>query len=58
MTSRPASLTTTATGGRTLPLILAALLGLAVVGFAGLAPIEAVHTAAHDWRHSMGFPCH
>lgn len=58
MTSRPASLTTAATGGRAVPLLLAALFGLAVAGFAGFAPIEAVHNGAHDWRHSMGFPCH
>jgi cobalt transporter subunit CbtB len=37
---------------------LAALLGLAVIGGTGFAHIEAVHNAAHDYRHSMGFPCH
>jgi cobalt transporter subunit CbtB len=24
----------------------------------GFSHIEAVHNAAHDYRHSMGFPCH
>jgi cobalt transporter subunit CbtB len=43
---------------RFLPLAFAAALGAFVVGFAGFAPIEAVHNAAHDYRHAMGFPCH
>ena len=43
---------------RLLQLILAALLGLMIVGIVGFAPIEAVHNAAHDYRHSMAFPCH
>ncbi len=37
---------------------LAAMLGLFVVGFAGFANIDVVHNAGHDYRHSMGFPCH
>jgi cobalt transporter subunit CbtB len=24
----------------------------------GFSHIEAVHNASHDYRHSMGFPCH
>jgi cobalt transporter subunit CbtB len=24
----------------------------------GFSHIEAVHNAAHDYRHSMAFPCH
>lgn len=24
----------------------------------GFAPMEALHNAAHDSRHSAGFPCH
>jgi cobalt transporter subunit CbtB len=43
---------------RAVQITLAALLGLVVVGGAGFAQIEAVHNAAHDYRHSMGFPCH
>ena len=43
---------------RAVQITLAALLGLAVIGGAGFAHIEAVHNAAHDYRHSMGFPCH
>jgi cobalt transporter subunit CbtB len=43
---------------RAVQISLAALLGLAVIGGAGFAHVEAVHNAAHDYRHSMGFPCH
>jgi cobalt transporter subunit CbtB len=43
---------------RAVQITLAVLLGLVVVGGAGFAHIEAVHNAAHDYRHSMGFPCH
>ncbi|MES2821255.1 MAG: CbtB-domain containing protein [Pseudomonadota bacterium] len=36
----------------------AGLLGLLLLYFAGFSPIEAVHNAAHDTRHSAAFPCH
>ncbi len=41
-----------------LPLAMAALLGILVIGFVGFSHIEAVHNAGHDYRHSMAFPCH
>jgi cobalt transporter subunit CbtB len=43
---------------RVMQLALAALLGIFVVGFVGFSHIEAAHNAAHDYRHSMAFPCH
>jgi cobalt transporter subunit CbtB len=43
---------------RVLPLVMAALLGIFIVGGVGFSHIEAMHNAAHDYRHSMGFPCH
>ncbi|MGC4027203.1 MAG: CbtB domain-containing protein [Mesorhizobium sp.] len=46
------------TSSRVLQLALAGVLGLFIVGFSGFAPMEAVHNAAHDYRHSMAFPCH
>lgn len=36
----------------------ASLLGALLVYFAGFSHIDAVHNAAHDTRHSAGFPCH
>lgn len=38
--------------------VLAMFLGVLIVGMAGLSHIDAVHNAAHDTRHSTGFPCH
>jgi cobalt transporter subunit CbtB len=38
--------------------LMAAVLGLFIVGFVGFANIDVVHNAAHDVRHSNAFPCH
>lgn len=49
---------TAATPERLLPILSALLLGLVVVGGAGFVQASPVHNAAHDQRHSIGFPCH
>jgi cobalt transporter subunit CbtB len=41
-----------------LQLALAGLLGFFIVGFVGFSHLDTVHNAAHDYRHSMAFPCH
>lgn len=41
-----------------LPSLGAAALGIVLLFGAGFAPMEALHNAAHDSRHSAGFPCH
>lgn len=38
--------------------VCAMLLGALVIGVAGFSHTELVHNAAHDTRHSAGFPCH
>jgi len=38
--------------------VLAAMLGAFVVWGIGFSPIEVLHNAAHDARHSNIFPCH
>jgi cobalt transporter subunit CbtB len=43
---------------RLLQLALAGLLGFFIVGFVGFSHLDVVHNAAHDYRHSMAFPCH
>jgi cobalt transporter subunit CbtB len=43
---------------RVMQLAMAGLLGIFVVGFVGFSQIDAVHNGAHDYRHSMAFPCH
>ena len=37
---------------------LAAMLGVLIIGVVGFSHVEAFHNAAHDVRHSNGFPCH
>jgi len=54
----PPDLALIAKVSRIAPAVLAMLLGLFVVGVAGFSHIDAVHNAAHDTRHSNGFPCH
>ncbi len=41
-----------------LPAILALALGLSIITVAGHVQASALHDAAHDVRHSNGFPCH
>lgn len=38
--------------------VMAASLGAVLLFCAGFASMEALHNAAHDSRHSAGFPCH
>ena len=33
-------------------------LGLGLLAGVGFAGPEAIHNAAHDTRHAIGFPCH
>jgi cobalt transporter subunit CbtB len=49
---------TALTASRAISIFAAALLGVFIVGGVGFSHITAVHNAAHDYRHSMGFPCH
>ena len=41
-----------------LQLLGAFILGAAIVYAAGFVNTSAAHNAAHDMRHSQGFPCH
>lgn len=43
---------------RIAPILSALLLGVVVIAGAGFASVPALHNAAHDQRHSIGFPCH
>jgi len=52
---------TTAAGTRASNLaqaMMAVLLGIFLIWGVDFSPIMAVHNAAHDTRHSSGFPCH
>lgn len=39
-------------------IVLVAVLGAGLLFTAGFANSAAMHDAAHDTRHSIGFPCH
>lgn len=43
---------------KTVQLTAAFVLGGLIVYGAGFVNTAAVHNAAHDMRHSQGFPCH
>jgi cobalt transporter subunit CbtB len=45
-------------GSQVFQAVLAMALGLFIVGIIGFSPIDLVHNATHDVRHSNGFPCH
>ncbi|MET0941680.1 MAG: CbtB domain-containing protein [Mesorhizobium sp.] len=58
MTTTTKTLIVATPASRAFQLSFAALLGLFVVGFVGFSHMEIAHNAAHDYRHSMAFPCH
>ncbi|MER0237250.1 CbtB domain-containing protein [Fulvimarina sp. MAC8] len=37
---------------------LAAILGIGIIWTVGMAQAASLHDAAHDVRHTTGFPCH
>lgn len=41
-----------------LPALVAASIGCGLIFAMGFAEMSALHNAAHDGRHSAGFPCH
>ena len=53
---RTTSISTTI--AKPLQLVAAFVLGGVIVYGAGFFDTAAVHNAAHDMRHSQGFPCH
>ncbi len=58
MTTQVQTLGATRTNERLSAVVLAALFGLGLVFMAGFAPAQALHNAAHDFRHTQNFPCH
>jgi cobalt transporter subunit CbtB len=43
---------------KVLPALLAGALGIVLIYGMGFAETSELHNAAHDGRHSAGFPCH
>lgn len=60
MQSQATTVTTTGAALITkgIQLAIAFLLGAVIVYGVGFSQTSEVHNAAHDTRHSQGFPCH
>ena len=43
---------------RIISAVVAIALGMTILSAVGFAPNDFIHAAAHDVRHSAGFPCH
>ena len=58
MTTSGTTIASVGTPARAAQLLLAGFLGVFILGFVGFSHMEVAHNAAHDYRHSMAFPCH
>lgn len=52
------ALTQSAVRSTAVPALFAAVLGFFIVAVAGHVQASTLHDAAHDVRHTTGFPCH
>lgn len=57
-TTRTTATPTAASTSTALSILFVAMLGTTMVFLAGFAHSQTLHDAAHDMRHSTGFPCH
>ena len=53
-----ATLTQAKTTSSLLSIVFVAFFGASLVFLSGFAHSQTLHDAAHDMRHSTGFPCH
>jgi len=44
--------------GKKIQIILAAICAILILATVVFSPLEVIHNATHDTRHSSGFPCH
>lgn len=58
VTHTTATATTSARSSVLMQTVFVALIGGLIVFAAGFAQSQTLHDAAHDMRHSTGFPCH
>lgn len=58
MAGRTIALVSIGVSERAKTALMAALLGAFFIWGVGLANSDVLHDAAHDTRHSYGFPCH
>jgi cobalt transporter subunit CbtB len=57
-TALPVTGTRAGVAARVWPALTVLLFGLIVLYAVGFTTVSKVHNAAHDARHSNGFPCH
>jgi cobalt transporter subunit CbtB len=57
-TTLPIIATRAGIAARVWPALAVLFFGMAVIYTVGFSTITKVHNAAHDARHSNGFPCH
>ena len=50
--------TSAKTSTNLMSIVFVAMIGATLVFVAGFAHSQTLHDAAHDMRHSTGFPCH
>ncbi len=48
----------TPVSSRHIQVMAAAVLGVCILAITVFAPLDVIHNATHDTRHSAGFPCH
>ena len=62
MTTKPTTATAIGSGAQAdaslATILFVALIGATLLFAAGFANPAVMHDAAHDTRHSVGFPCH
>ena len=58
MTAKTATLSNISVKNRVTAGTVALLAGLFLIYMTGFAGSSVLHNAAHDTRHSVGFPCH
>jgi len=58
MTATTVATTQTKSASTVLSVIAAGVLGLGIITVAGHVQAATLHDAAHDVRHTTGFPCH
>lgn len=56
--SNQVAASSSAKAGKFAAAILAVFFGLGLLYGSGFAEMSQLHNAAHDGRHSAGFPCH
>ncbi len=49
---------TSAVSARIISAVVTIALGMTIISVVGFAGNDFIHAAAHDVRHSAGFPCH